>query len=170
MCAPVCFFPLLISFVDYMNSEHCSITSINSQPTASTRASDNCAPDIMSLTAFPIELVSRVCRFLGREPSEYGKRIVYKNKDFQSLRSTCRDIYAKTTYDASVRYSTRIRSNLDILDRRIMEVSLPRIAETREPQLSRSLQPPAEAWTHRYSCASCTIQLRLPVGPGDQFI
>jgi hypothetical protein len=59
----------------------------------------------MSLTALPNELVSRVCRFLGREPIEYGKRIVYKNKDFQSLRSTCRDIYGKTTYDASVRYS-----------------------------------------------------------------
>jgi hypothetical protein len=100
---PVRFFPLLISFVDYMNSEHCSITSISSQPTASTRASDNCAPDIMSLTALPIELMSRVCCFPGREPSEYGKRIVYKNKDFQSLRSTCRDIYAKNTYDASVR-------------------------------------------------------------------
>jgi hypothetical protein len=58
----------------------------------------------MSLTGLPVELVSRVYRFLGRKPSKCGKRFIYENKDFLSLRSTCKDLYAKTTYDASVRY------------------------------------------------------------------
>jgi hypothetical protein len=59
----------------------------------------------MELIELPVELLSRVCRFTGRQPNALKNgKYSYENKDFISLRSTCKEIYARTNFDASVRY------------------------------------------------------------------
>ncbi|KAI4925870.1 uncharacterized protein J4E92_006606 [Alternaria infectoria] len=58
----------------------------------------------MDLIELPVELLSRVCRFLGRASGTNNNKYSYKNRDFGSLRSTCKAIYARTEFDASIRY------------------------------------------------------------------
>ncbi|KAI4648078.1 hypothetical protein J4E93_004489 [Alternaria ventricosa] len=58
----------------------------------------------MDLIELPVELLSRVCRFLGRASGTNNDKYSYKNRDFGSLRSTCKAIYARTEFDASIRY------------------------------------------------------------------
>ncbi|KAF2820178.1 hypothetical protein CC86DRAFT_459710 [Ophiobolus disseminans] len=53
----------------------------------------------MSLTAFPSELLSGICRNLGLYYDEDTDEPYYNNKNFQSLRLTCKDLYRKTTFD-----------------------------------------------------------------------
>ena len=59
----------------------------------------------MSLLDLPKELLSRVCRFTGLNHQTRK----YENKDFHSLRLTCRELYKRTTYDAIIRYGPMLR-------------------------------------------------------------
>ena len=59
----------------------------------------------MSLSLLPAEIISRICRHLGMIQDERGGFTHYCNTDeFLPLRITCRELYSKTMYDASVRY------------------------------------------------------------------
>lgn len=79
----------------------------------------------MQLDALPVEILSRICRFLGLQVFKYPGQapiVQYLNKDFRSLRGTCKvtqisqyvskfakigqELYNKTGYDAAVRYNT----------------------------------------------------------------
>jgi len=57
----------------------------------------------MSLLSLPAEIISRICRYLGLNRNADGS-IRYNNDDLKSVRLTCRDLHAKTTFDAAVRY------------------------------------------------------------------
>jgi len=57
----------------------------------------------MSLLSLPTEIISKTCRYLGLEHDVDGF-LSYNNDDLKSLRLTCRDLHAKTTFDAAVRY------------------------------------------------------------------
>lgn len=49
----------------------------------------------MHLNELPVEIISRICRFLGliiRERVSPDLLITYKNHDFDSLRETCKVI------------------------------------------------------------------------------
>ncbi|CAO2657973.1 Nn.00g072330.m01.CDS01 [Neocucurbitaria sp. VM-36] len=59
------------------------------------------------LSALPEELISRICRFLGRNIDEDDHYVYYGNKDFGALRLTCQRLYSATLYDASVRFRLR---------------------------------------------------------------
>lgn len=80
----------------------------------------------MTLDKLLAELLSLICRELGR-PSALprlgpnGERCCYINKDFQSLRQTCKNIYDRTLYDASIRYAWNLEEyRLKINERNIM--------------------------------------------------
>ena len=66
-------------------------------------------PTEANLAALPQELVSRICRVLGRvDSNQHG--ITYDNTDFYSLRLTCRALYEKTIYDMPLRHSSKNES------------------------------------------------------------
>ncbi|KAI4673928.1 uncharacterized protein J4E88_008395 [Alternaria novae-zelandiae] len=68
----------------------------------------------MSLSSLPAEIVSRICRHLGMIQDERGRFTHYCNdEEFLPLRITCRELYSKTMYDASVRYGLLLEQ-LDI--------------------------------------------------------
>jgi hypothetical protein len=61
----------------------------------------------MALLALPTELLSRICKVLGRHYNSDGD-LEYHQTDFGALRLTCREVYEKTIYDASVRFGFRL--------------------------------------------------------------
>ena len=68
----------------------------------------------MSLSSLPAEIISRTCRYLGMIQDSRGGFSHYCNDDeFLPLRITCRELYSKTMYDASVRYGLLLEQ-LDI--------------------------------------------------------
>ncbi|KAH7086092.1 hypothetical protein BKA63DRAFT_529569 [Paraphoma chrysanthemicola] len=62
----------------------------------------------MRLEALPVEIISGICRVLGRHyyrGSGNEVMVVYEDRDFQALRITCKELYHKTEFDATIRYS-----------------------------------------------------------------
>jgi hypothetical protein len=58
----------------------------------------------MSLLSLPTEIISRICRYIGLEMNPADRVVEYDNDDLKSLRLTCRELYAQSTYDAAIRY------------------------------------------------------------------
>ncbi|KAG9187979.1 hypothetical protein G6011_01902 [Alternaria panax] len=59
----------------------------------------------MNFKDLPVEIHSRICRFLGLDET----RFIYKNKDFKALRQTYRGIRERTQFDAAIRYGLDLR-------------------------------------------------------------
>ncbi|KAH7086614.1 hypothetical protein FB567DRAFT_561248 [Paraphoma chrysanthemicola] len=62
----------------------------------------------MRLEALPVEIISGICRVLGRRyfrDSGDEVTVFYDDRDFQALRITCKELYHKTEFDATIRYS-----------------------------------------------------------------
>ncbi|KAF2820179.1 hypothetical protein CC86DRAFT_449355 [Ophiobolus disseminans] len=66
----------------------------------------------MYLVGLPAEIISRICSFLGSDSTSIPgetRTIHSQHLDLQSLRITCRDLYYKTTFDAAMLYSKRLK-------------------------------------------------------------
>ena len=93
------------------NIERCTVSSVAAslQQVFFLASIYNSFHHIMALLDLPQELLSRICRFIGLD----YQNLWYTNKDFQSLRLTCSQIYKRTTYDAAIRYGPMLHE-LDI--------------------------------------------------------
>ena len=104
---------------------------------------------IMALLRLPHELLSRVCRFIGVD----YQRLRYENKNFGSLRLTCKEIYQKTMFDAVTRYGPMlhelsIRFDYQSLCRILTILKIEKLRDrivsvTLDPGMSRDLLHPS---------------------------